>query len=99
MKGEGRVGGSELGSDLNLDPDPWKTLWIRIRQNDADPLDPDPQNCLRVFSSGINFLLNASRHSFGGKKLIQVPCTLKTNILVMSREKNHSAEFSLFFIF
>ena len=38
-------GGGELGSDLDLDldPDPWKILWIRIRQNDADPLDPDPQ--------------------------------------------------------
>ena len=34
------------GSDLDLDPDPdsWKILWIRNRQNDADPLDPDPQN-------------------------------------------------------
>ena len=27
--------GGELGSDLDLDPDPWKILWIR--QNDADP--------------------------------------------------------------
>ena len=38
--------GGELGSDLDLDPDPdpWKILWIRIRQNDADPLDPDPQH-------------------------------------------------------
>ena len=50
MKEEGRAGGSELGSDLDLDldldpdPDPWKILWIRIRQNDADPLDPDPQH-------------------------------------------------------
>ena len=35
MKEEGRGGGSELGSDLDLDP--WKILWIRIRQNDADP--------------------------------------------------------------
>ena len=36
--------GGELGSymDLDPDPDPWKILWIRIRQNDADPLDPDP---------------------------------------------------------
>ena len=34
--------GGELGSDLDLDPDPWKILWIRIRQNDADP---DPQHC------------------------------------------------------
>ena len=36
--------GGELGSDL----DPWKILWIwiRIQQNDADPLDPDPQHCL-----------------------------------------------------
>ena len=33
--------GCELGSDLGLDPDPWKILWIWIRQNDADPLDPD----------------------------------------------------------
>ena len=49
MKEEGRGGGSELGSDLNLDSDPapapWKILWIRIRQNDADFLDPDPQHC------------------------------------------------------
>ena len=36
---EGRGGGSELG--LDLDPDPWKILWIRIWQNDANPLDPD----------------------------------------------------------
>ena len=40
MKEEGRGGGSELGSDL--DPDPWKIFWIRIRQNDADPLYLDP---------------------------------------------------------
>ena len=45
MKEEGRGGGSELGSDLDLDPDSWKILWIRIRQNDVDPLDPDPQHC------------------------------------------------------
>ena len=38
--------GGELGSDLDPDPDPWKILWIRIRvrQNDADLLDPDPQH-------------------------------------------------------
>ena len=41
VKEEGRGGGSELGSDLDLDPDLWKISWIRIRQNDADPLDPD----------------------------------------------------------
>ena len=43
-KGGGEGGGSELGSDLDLDlnPDPWKILQIRIRQNDADPLDSDP---------------------------------------------------------
>ena len=44
MKDEGRGGGSEIGSDLDLDPDPWKILWIR--QNYADPLHPDPQHCL-----------------------------------------------------
>ena len=46
MKEEGRGGGSELGSYLDLDPDtdPWKILWIRIRQIDADPLDPDLQH-------------------------------------------------------
>ena len=46
MKEEGRGGGSVLGSNLDLDPDPdsWKIFWIRIRQNDADPLDPDPQH-------------------------------------------------------
>ena len=44
MREEGRGGGSELGSDQDLDPDsePWKILWIQTRQNDADPLDPDP---------------------------------------------------------
>ena len=47
MKDEGRGGGSELGSDLDPDPDPWKILWIRIRQNDADPFNPDPQHCLQ----------------------------------------------------
>ena len=26
MKEEGRDGGSELGSDMDLDPDPWKIL-------------------------------------------------------------------------
>ena len=31
--------GGELGLDLDLDPYPWKILWIRFRQNDADPLD------------------------------------------------------------
>ena len=46
MKEEGS--GSELGSDLDLDPDPWKILWIRIRQNDANPLDPDPQHWLET---------------------------------------------------
>ena len=44
MKEEWRGGGSEIGSDLDLDPDPWKILWIRIWQNDTDPLDPDPQH-------------------------------------------------------
>ena len=44
VKEEERGGGSELGSDLDLDSVPWKTLWIRFRQNDADPLDPDPQH-------------------------------------------------------
>ena len=50
VKEEGRGGGSELGSDLDLDLDldPWKILWIRIRQNDADPLDPDPQHCCKT---------------------------------------------------
>ena len=53
MKEEGRGGGSELGSDL--DPDPWKTLWIR--QHDADPLDPDPdpQHWLKWTSSTLGF--------------------------------------------
>ena len=45
-EGGGESDGSKLGSELDLDPDPdpWKILWIRIRQNDADPLDPDPQH-------------------------------------------------------
>ena len=46
MSEEGRGGGSELVSDLSLDlyPDPWKILRIRIRQIDADPLDPNPDS-------------------------------------------------------
>ena len=54
VKEEGRGGGSELGSDLvlDLDPDPWKILWIQTRQNDADPLDPYPQHCFKVEVGG-----------------------------------------------
>ena len=46
-KEEGRGGGSELGSDL--DPDPWKILWIRIRQNDADQHCRQPSNAEAIF--------------------------------------------------
>ena len=42
VKEKGRGGESELGSDL--DPDPWKILWIQIRKYVADPLDPDPHH-------------------------------------------------------
>ena len=45
----GRSGGREQGSDPGIDPDPWKIFWLRIRQNDADYLDLDPQQC---FSEG-----------------------------------------------
>ena len=45
VKEEGIFGGIELGSDQCLDLDPWKILWIRIRQNYADPADQDPQHC------------------------------------------------------
>ena len=34
VKEEGRSGGSELKIQI----------WILIRQNDADPFDPDPQH-------------------------------------------------------
>ena len=49
MRKEGeRLSVKEQGSGgqqgLDLDPDPWKILGIRIRQNKADPLDPDPQH-------------------------------------------------------
>ena len=48
--------GGLLGSDLDLDP--WKILWILIRilQNDADPLDPDPdpQHCVQYFKFNLN---------------------------------------------
>ena len=43
VKEEGRGGKNELGSDLDLEPDPWKKVWIRIRQNGMYPLDPDLQ--------------------------------------------------------
>ena len=51
--------GGELGSDLDLDSDPWKILWIRIRirQNDADPLDPDPQHCATAADMLLSHLL------------------------------------------
>ena len=49
--------GGKLGSYLDLDPDPWKILWIRIRQNDADPLDPDPQHCFQL----LPFIIICSR--------------------------------------
>ena len=35
---EEKGSGSELGSDLNLDPDPDPCNILWIRQNDADPL-------------------------------------------------------------
>ena len=47
MKEEGRGGGSELGSVLDLDADPWKILWIWIQQNDTGPLDLDQQHCFK----------------------------------------------------
>ena len=47
MKEDGRIDGSELGSDLDLDPDPCKILWIRIRQNDADL-----QHCFAASAGG-----------------------------------------------
>ena len=35
------------------DLDPWKILWIRIRQDEADPMVPDPdlapQHCFKLF--------------------------------------------------
>lgn len=48
----GRSGGREQGSDLDMDLDPWKIFWLRIRQNDADSLDLDPQQC---FSEGTSY--------------------------------------------
>ena len=46
-QGEGESDeGGEIGFDL--DPDPQKILWIRIRLNDADPVDPDPQHWFKV---------------------------------------------------
>ena len=55
MKEEGS--GGELGSDLDLDPDPWKILWIRIGQNYTDPLDPDPdpQHCFSATATFATF--------------------------------------------
>ena len=49
VKEEGRGNGSDLGFDLDLDPDPWKILWIRMMLI-ADPLDPDPQHCYIVIA-------------------------------------------------
>ena len=59
MKEERRGGGSELGSDLDLDPDPRKILWIR--QNNTDPSDPDPQNCFSRLGSKRPSLAIANR--------------------------------------
>ena len=54
MKEEGSIGGSELHLGSNLDPDPWKVLWIRIRQNDGDPLDLDPQPDVKSKKNSLN---------------------------------------------
>ena len=43
------------GGELDPDPDPWQILWILIWQNDADPLDPDPQHCWRVNFLGVSY--------------------------------------------
>ena len=51
MRDEGvemRDKGGGLRGERGEVRDPWKILWIWIRQNDADPLDhldPDPQHC------------------------------------------------------
>ena len=72
MKEEGRGSGSELGSDLDLNPDPWKILWIRIRQNDAYPLDPDPDNqlCFKLYIGTRVFLGALSPSLFIGLFLV-----------------------------
>ena len=48
MREDGRGGGSEIGSDLDRDPDPSKMLLIRSRQNKADPSELDPQHCCKT---------------------------------------------------
>ena len=66
VKEEGRGGESELGPDLDLDPDLWKILLVRFRQNDADPLDPDPQHCIRLFTNfNFNYLIFLYWYSVG----------------------------------
>ena len=64
VKEEGRGGGSELGSDLDLDPDLWKILWIRIRQNDADPLDSDLQHCFKGTQRLVKIFILTPRCAF-----------------------------------
>ena len=69
---------SELGLDLDLDPDPdpdpWKIFWIQIRQNDADPLDPDPdlQHCFKpsILLSSLYFIHLFLQNHPGGKYLV-----------------------------
>ena len=52
--------GGELGSDLG--PDPWKILWIRIRQNEADPA---PQHWLKGTMQQKCNAFDQRKYSFG----------------------------------
>ena len=86
--------GGELGSGLDLDPDPWNILWIRIRQNDADPLDPDLQHCCTVqylVSRDVktqSFTCVSSFHSFN---ISQNPVCPRSQRLYFPKDPNYFA--------
>ena len=48
---------------MDPDPDPWNISWIRIRQNDADPLDPNSHHCLNqsVFEVNSSYSIISER--------------------------------------
>ena len=74
---------SHLSLDLVSDPDLWKILWIRIRQNDADPSDPDPQHCFKATKL---FLVAMSLPVYKYGKSVLKPRAEHTSFLGMSQK-------------
>ena len=62
MKEEGRGGGSELGSDLDLDPA--QSSMENIKNMDLAKLDLDPEDCFRSICSALKPYTNQFSPTF-----------------------------------